>query len=62
MLKWKTVMRYSPDERLYRLFRITTDGRWPEIPSRKLSFAWRCRWCWNPLRIHYVKSYGGRFG
>jgi hypothetical protein len=82
----KLVNRYSPEERLFRVFRLMWDGAYPALPSRKLTVAVafrRNRWLpgvyrirqqelfnryWHlvPLpfvviRIHYAKSYGGRF-
>jgi hypothetical protein len=71
-MRFEEVLRYSKDERLYRLFRIVWDGRWSFdgrgeyagviSPARKLSVAIRMRPCPWPLRIRFVKSYGGNFG
>lgn len=82
----KLVNRYSPEEKLLRLFRLTWDGHYPAIPSRKLTFGLAVRRdYWLPglyriitgelyhrrwvlvlipfvaIRIHFAKSYGGRF-
>jgi len=85
-MKLKIVNRYSPGERLFRLFRLIWDGHYPATPSCKLTFAVAIRgFYWLPglyrlrtsetlhrrwhlvlipfvvIRIHYAKSYGGRF-
>lgn len=58
---WKWVMRYSQRERLFRIFRIVWDGKYPSIPSRKLSVAVRTKIHWEMVRIRLRKSYGGRY-
>jgi hypothetical protein len=85
-MKLRIVNRYSPGERLFRLFRLVWGGSYPSVPSRKLTFAVAIRKeRWLPglfrlrngetfhrrwhlvlipcvvIRIHYARSYGGRF-
>lgn len=67
-MKLKFVMRYDPEMRIFRIFRIITRGVWgpvsdpKTVPSRKWSLALRCYPTWMPFRVTYVKSWGGYFG
>lgn len=72
----KIVLRHSPKERLFRLFRVmwnhgtVGDGngysaKFTVAFVRKL-FAWKCEWdgwCVHVagVRFHFRKSYGGIF-
>ena len=64
-MKYKSVMRYSREEKLFRVCRIIwTRGKGPGVGGpdnydAKLSLAFR--FSWMPIRIRYTRSYGGRF-
>lgn len=61
-LRFKMVLRYSPGERLFRVFRLMWDGDWPTVPARKFSFAIRLRPTFFPLRFRLDESWGGNWG
>jgi hypothetical protein len=61
-LRFKLVLRYSPPERLFRVFRLMWDGDWPTVPARSFSLAIRCRPTSCPLRFRLHESWGGNFG
>jgi hypothetical protein len=63
-VKIKIVNRYSQQEKLCRVFRVMWDGKYPTVPSRKLTFALalrKNRWLPGLFRIRTDELYHWRW-